>query len=65
MENAAQNLNPTNAELGGSVDKAPTPPSYITGGCLCGNVRYKAEIGNKYAWPPGVCLIFPSGALLN
>lgn len=65
MENAAQNLNPTNSELGGSVYQTPTPPSYITGGCLCGKVSYRAEIGNKYDWPPGVCLIFSSSALLN
>lgn len=59
MGSPTPNSNPTDEESNRCLDKVPTLPSCITGGCLCGKVRYRAEIGEKYAWPPGVCLCVP------
>ena len=33
-------------------------PSHITGGCLCGAVRYQMVFPKESDWPPGVCLLF-------
>jgi len=33
-------------------------PSHISGGCLCGAVRYQMVFPKESDWPPGVCLLF-------
>ena len=64
MVESARNPTLSYEEPSKALDRTPTPPPYITGGCLCGKVRYRAEIGKKYAWPPGVRAVL-GGAILN
>lgn len=33
-------------------DKDQAIPSVITGGCLCGAIRYTVNFNQEYPWPP-------------
>lgn len=35
------------------------PPTTITGGCLCGAIRYELNLGGPSGWPPKVTPIHP------
>jgi len=35
-------------------------PQSVTGGCLCGAVRYTLSFGEEGSWPPGVSGVFSS-----
>ncbi|KZF25581.1 hypothetical protein L228DRAFT_236659 [Xylona heveae TC161] len=39
-----------------TVPKPRPRPEYITGGCLCGSVRYKVKFGEGTPWPPRMIL---------